>query len=179
MKKTLIFGALVLAISVISCGEDKKETRIYPMQNQMQDRELTQAEVEFKTETSDTLYSLYLQMKDALVRSEMQATLEAANKMSAALEGKEVSARLTAAVDEMVAAENIEAQREYFVELTSAVEERLSSDIVSGEFYKQYCPMAFNNSGASWLSGSKEIRNPYFGDRMLKCGRVETTVSAK
>lgn len=39
--------------------------------------------------------------------------------------------------------------------------------------YRQFCPMAFNNEGAFWLSNSDEILNPYFGDLMLTCGSVE------
>jgi len=34
--------------------------------------------------------------------------------------------------------------------------------------YYQYCPMAFGNEWAFWLSETEEIRNPYFGDMMLK-----------
>jgi Cu(I)/Ag(I) efflux system membrane fusion protein len=33
--------------------------------------------------------------------------------------------------------------------------------------------MAFNNEGAYWLSDSEQIRNPYFGDKMLTCGVVK------
>ena len=39
--------------------------------------------------------------------------------------------------------------------------------------YLQYCPMAFDDKGAYWISSEKEIRNPYFGDMMLKCGEVK------
>lgn len=38
--------------------------------------------------------------------------------------------------------------------------------------YVQHCPMADENNGAEWLSLEKEIRNPYFGEKMLKCGEV-------
>ncbi len=38
--------------------------------------------------------------------------------------------------------------------------------------YKQYCPMAFNDQGACWLSKDPEIKNPYFGRKMLECGEV-------
>ena len=38
--------------------------------------------------------------------------------------------------------------------------------------YIQYCPMADNDKGADWLSSEKEIKNPYFGKSMLKCGEV-------
>jgi Cu(I)/Ag(I) efflux system membrane fusion protein len=39
--------------------------------------------------------------------------------------------------------------------------------------YYEYCPMAFNNEGGYWLSKQDEIRNPYFGDKMLTCGEVK------
>ena len=42
--------------------------------------------------------------------------------------------------------------------------------------YVQHCPMADNNKGADWLSLSKEIKNPYFGNAMLSCGEVISTM---
>lgn len=38
--------------------------------------------------------------------------------------------------------------------------------------YLQFCPMAFDNKGATWISNSEEINNPYFGAMMLRCGEV-------
>jgi hypothetical protein len=38
--------------------------------------------------------------------------------------------------------------------------------------YHEYCPMAFNDRGATWLSRESDIKNPYFGDKMLECGEV-------
>ncbi len=45
--------------------------------------------------------------------------------------------------------------------------------------YRQYCPMAFDNTGAYWLSDVAEIRNPYFGDMMLECGTVKEVLTFK
>ena len=39
--------------------------------------------------------------------------------------------------------------------------------------------MARENKGAHWLSLSDQIRNPYFGDRMLKCGKVVAELDAE
>jgi hypothetical protein len=36
--------------------------------------------------------------------------------------------------------------------------------------------MVNNNQGAFWLSNEKEIKNPYFGDMMLKCGSIKETL---
>jgi hypothetical protein len=40
------------------------------------------------------------------------------------------------------------------------------------EAYLQYCPM----KKASWLSDKKDIRNPYYGNKMLDCGSVKATL---
>lgn len=40
------------------------------------------------------------------------------------------------------------------------------------EVYVDYCPM----KKASWLSGEKAIRNPYYGNQMLTCGSVKETI---
>jgi hypothetical protein len=43
--------------------------------------------------------------------------------------------------------------------------------------YKDFCPMANNNKGAYWLSEVKDIKNPYFGSKMLKCGNVREQIN--
>lgn len=43
--------------------------------------------------------------------------------------------------------------------------------------YRQYCPMAFNDRGAYWMSRSNRKQNPYFGNDMLGC--VEVTDSLR
>ena len=42
--------------------------------------------------------------------------------------------------------------------------------------YVQFCPMANNDKGATWISREEEIINPYFGDVMLNCGNVEEVI---
>ncbi len=39
-----------------------------------------------------------------------------------------------------------------------------------GKLYEMYCPMAFGGEGASWMQGTDEVSNPYFGSKMPKCG---------
>jgi len=36
--------------------------------------------------------------------------------------------------------------------------------------------MAFGNEGADWLSKEEAIQNPYFGDKMMKCGVVKAII---
>lgn len=42
--------------------------------------------------------------------------------------------------------------------------------------YHQFCPMAFNDAGAYWLSKTEDIKNPYFGKKMLSCGEVKDSL---
>ena len=46
-------------------------------------------------------------------------------------------------------------------------------------YYEIFCPMAFNNTGASWLSKEKDVNNPYFGASTLKCGEVKREFDGK
>jgi Cu(I)/Ag(I) efflux system membrane fusion protein len=54
--------------------------------------------------------------------------------------------------------------------LTEAVE-KLGVQ-TKGPIFEMYCPMAFDDKGATWLQKEEELRNPYFGAAMLKCGEV-------
>lgn len=42
--------------------------------------------------------------------------------------------------------------------------------------YHAFCPMAFDDKGAYWLSSSADIKNPYFGKKMLTCGEVKDSI---
>ncbi|MDB5191505.1 MAG: hypothetical protein JWQ96_1068 [Segetibacter sp.] len=42
--------------------------------------------------------------------------------------------------------------------------------------YHQFCPMAFDDAGAYWLSQSSDIKNPYYGKKMLSCGEVKDSI---
>lgn len=46
-----------------------------------------------------------------------------------------------------------------------------------GNLYVVHCPMALKGTGADWLSDKNEVRNPYYGSSMLRCGDVTETIS--
>lgn len=49
----------------------------------------------------------------------------------------------------------------------------------SGTLYQAWCPMAFDDRGASWIQGDEVINNPYFGDMMLRCGEVKKVIGGR
>ena len=73
---------------------------------------------------------------------------------------------------------NLSEQRKHFAQFSEALFQSAKAFGIGGtEAYYQYCPMALDNAGAYWLSDSKEIRNPYFGQKMLKCGENKETLN--
>lgn len=45
--------------------------------------------------------------------------------------------------------------------------------------YHMYCSSVFNNDGASWLSSSVQIRNPYLPKTMLDCGEIRDSIDLR
>ncbi|OEK03367.1 hypothetical protein BFP97_18370 [Roseivirga sp. 4D4] len=70
-------------------------------------------------------------------------------------------------------------QRLNFINLSKALINAIESFGTSFEnpLYIQFCPMANNDKGATWVSLEENIVNPYFGDVMLTCGNVESIIS--
>ena len=74
--------------------------------------------------------------------------------------------------------DSIEEQREGFAMFNRALYRSFKFLGHKGDpIYYQYCPMAFDNQGAYWLSSAEEIRNPYFGDKMLTCGSTKEVIN--
>jgi NADH dehydrogenase/NADH:ubiquinone oxidoreductase subunit G len=72
--------------------------------------------------------------------------------------------------------DNIKHQRSHFVQMSEVVYELVKNFGAGRPLYHDHCPMARDNQGAMWLSEVKEIKNPYFGSEMFKCGRVEEMI---
>ena len=72
--------------------------------------------------------------------------------------------------------DNIKHQRSHFVQMSEVVYELVRDFGAGRPLYHDHCPMARDNKGAMWLSEVKEIKNPYFGSKMFKCGRVEEVI---
>jgi hypothetical protein len=120
----------------------------------------------------------YLKLKDALVASNAEEARQIAISMVDIADADDMP-QVIQAVTEISNTTDLEAQREHFELLSTSLYEQIQNGVDPDQtLYKQYCPMAFNDKGAYWLSAQEEIRNPYFGDRMLKCGAVQETLAA-
>ncbi|WP_178984904.1 DUF3347 domain-containing protein [Winogradskyella helgolandensis] len=78
---------------------------------------------------------------------------------------------------EHISESDIKHQREHFKVLSKDVTDMVAITGTGMKLYEQFCPMYDNNKGGAWLSMNEEIRNPYFGDQMLKCGKVQREIN--
>lgn len=68
--------------------------------------------------------------------------------------------------------DDIEEVRAEFRHLSDELVKAVKQFGIDGVVYHQYCPMAFGDEGAYWISEEEEIRNPYLPETMLMCGEV-------
>jgi Cu(I)/Ag(I) efflux system membrane fusion protein len=73
--------------------------------------------------------------------------------------------------------DDLKMQRKMYKPLSKTIIEIVKSfRIYNKPVYIQFCPMADNNIGATWISETKEILNPYFGNEMLNCGETKEII---
>ena len=134
------------------------------------------SDVTFKDTSVSTAFGLYNDLRAALVNTNPANAAKYADLLNGSKSMQEADAETKKALQLIIDGKDVNEQRTHFVTVTKAIEKLVDGNVASGAIYKQYCPMAFGNTGAYWLSDSKEIRNPYFGDKMLKCGRVDAEI---
>lgn len=129
---------------------------------------------------------IYITGKDALVESNLSETQSAYENFISKLEEigihgvsgdghmawMESYEKLTTPASAIVSAENLDAARESFRTLSDELIHAVQMFGIEGVVYHQYCPMAFDNEGANWLSTEEQIQNPYLPENMLTCGEV-------
>lgn len=137
------------------------------------------------------LLSTYFQMKDALVAGDTVSADAAADAMAMAADSvrlDELKGDSTGAIRDLArtfimeintasrffsGSAGLEERRKKFESITELIWNLTRSIRFTGAtVYYNFCPMAFDNKGAYWLSAERPIRNPYFGDKMLTCGQV-------
>ncbi len=187
VRNTLMIVALATSFGFYSCGDNKdkkEETKVMNEEMHSMDHsdslhneaEQEVINAQFKETTTQTSFEHYIGIKTALVASDNSEAQKHANMLLTSLTEAKAEQVLLDATKQLAEASDIDKQREAFSKVTKGMESVLKGALSSGEIYKQFCPMAFEGKGDYWYSNSKEIRNPYYGDKMLKCGRVEEVI---
>lgn len=134
------------------------------------------------------IVSNYLNLKNALTKDDSKNAAAAGNAIVANLAALDANSLLAAqkkvftdvADDAKEHAEHIAAnagklehQREHFATLSKDVNDLIKTFGAGQKLYQDFCPMYNDGKGAIWISEIKEIKNPYYGSKMLTCGSVK------
>lgn len=144
----------------------------------------------FKAQLS-AVATTYLQLKDALVASDSKTAKTQAEQIQKTIDKVDMSLltgeahvywmeqlkALQSHGTKITQLDDVEEQRKQFDFFSQSLIGSLKVfGVESDTFYVQFCPMAFDNRGAEWLSKNEQILNPYFGKKMLKCGTIQDVI---
>jgi hypothetical protein len=200
--KQLFFGLLTtMSVIAYSCRDNastkQKEEPSNEAQASAEDTEVKVVKASFTnvgagvTTYMKKLTDNYLQIKNALIAGKATEAGDAAKKLSEAITGfdkslltadqKKVYDQYETGLKEHAenisgSTNNIEQQREHFADMSDGMYAVVKAFGGGKTLYQDHCPMARTGKGARWLSETKEIKNPYFGDKMIECGDVEEEI---
>ena len=84
---------------------------------------------------------------------------------------------IVAALKTLLNEKEIDAKRKPFQTISDKLYDLIKSVRFDKQIiYLEHCPMAFNQTGANWLSNTPDIKNPYIPKKMIDCGEVLDTL---
>lgn len=204
MKKDFFFIALFVFVLIAACNnannnQANQETEKPTMHETMASSNGSDVQVikaAFKDVDAkavahlEQLMSHYFDVKNALVDGNaanakgaaegLTTSIKSFDKSLLTMKQKEVYdnhiAGIQQAAADIAGTDQIEQQRTHFETLSTNLYELAKALGAGQKIYRDYCPMAFDDKGAYWLSETENIRNPYFGDMMLTCGKVKEII---
>ena len=195
--KNLIYSILVFALFSLAACEGK-----YPAKDIAEEEsflnDTTYVKLVSKSIANDSLaytykaiVAKYMEMSEALIEAQPMEVSKSAMEMMLLLKKANVKSLNATQInfwDEQMDAmalflkkiaesKDIKVQRNEFYPLSQNLYDLyVQIGLQNVPVYKQYCPMAFKNKGAFWLSNSEEVLNPYFGSEMLHCGEIKEKI---
>jgi Sec-independent protein translocase protein TatA len=182
--KMSLAAMLLLAVSFTN-AQDKEKMNHDHGDMKMDHSKMMNMKSDVKAEA---ILSDYFNLKDALVGDDAKKAAEAGSTLGASLKAfnkssytKEEQKELTDIIEdatehaEHIVKSPIGHQREHFKTLSKDISDMVEITGTKNTLYEQFCPMY--DKGSAWLSTSDEVRNPYYGSKMLKCGKVQKTIN--
>jgi hypothetical protein len=190
MKKTLLILSVILSAVACKNKEDKTEETTTPEPKAA----AGYAYSETFNQSMNNVLNAYYSLKDAFVASDTVKVNTAGAALKTLLDSLKLdevqkfdtlgfssingrAGDVAAELNGMLGEKELEKKRESFEMVSNAFYDMVRVIKPTGAtIYYQYCPMAFNDKGAYWLSNADSIMNPYFGKKMLTCGEVKETL---
>jgi len=138
----------------------------------------------------ETVYSLYFETKDALIKEDAKLAAAKSKTLLDALGVVKMEAlgskehdvfmkhlsELKTDAGHIAESKDIEHQRGHFSSLSDRMFELMKTIQPGYTVYLDHCPMYNDGKGANWISKENGIKNPYYGSKMLTCGKVKETL---
>ncbi|SDR97904.1 Protein of unknown function [Gillisia sp. Hel1_33_143] len=181
--KMSIAAMLLLAVSFTNAQEKEK------MNHDHGDMKMDHSSMKMDkmNPNAEAVLADYFMLKDALVGDDTKKAAQSGTKLVASLKAfdtksysKEEQEELADIIEdatehaEHISESAIDHQREHFKTLSKDITDMVAITGTKNTLYEQYCPMY--DKGSAWLSSSNEVKNPYYGSKMLKCGKVQKTI---
>ncbi|MFI0429186.1 DUF3347 domain-containing protein [Mariniflexile sp. HMF6888] len=196
LKTTMgILAMAFIAFTTLSCKNETKKTdteeNMHIMETNHNDDESMNHESDYQKNPATTpIIEAYIQIKNGLVADSKEKAANGAEVLLKAFSAFDMTKLtedkhkaymeiLESAKEhaEHIVKSSIDHQREHFEALSTDISDMIALLGTEKTLYKDFCPMANNNKGAYWLSEVKDIKNPYFGSKMLKCGSVKSQIN--
>ena len=190
MKNIKVCAAALLLFALSLANAQQKGTMDHSkMDHSKMDMKMDHGKMMSKKSDAkaEAILSDYFSLKDALVGDDSKKAAAAGSKLAISLKAfnsakysKENKKDLADIIDdatehaEHISKSPIDHQREHFKTLSKDISDLVAITGTRVKLYEQFCPMY--EKGSTWLSTSNEVRNPFYGSKMLKCGKVQRTI---
>jgi len=198
LKSTLgIVAIAFITLTVMSCKDNNKEQNSTDGDHSEMNHDNSDGHHDGEKKemamsgdgNSQAVLNDYFNLKDALVADDNAKAKELGATLATTLGNLDVSSNFSDtqkadlkdiiedAVEhaEHISESDIDHQREHFKILSKDVTDMVAITGTENTLYEQFCPMY--DGGSAWLSTSKDVKNPYYGSKMLKCGKVQKEIN--
>lgn len=190
---TTILAIALGTLTLWSCKDNKKSEENQPMEMTNETATITPPveKISYNVEGSERtseMVNAYLKIKDALVADDNNSAMEA-GKLAlkvfknfdiggySAVQQEKLKGFVESAIENIkpISEGSIKDQRANFKKLSINVEDIIAIAGTDLKLYEIYCPMY--ERGSAWLSTEKNVKNPFYGSKMLTCGVVKKEIN--
>ncbi len=136
------------------------------------------------------VFDYYFAVKDALVKTDGNTSSAKAKELLTAINAikmdkltteehtvwMKVMKDLAFDAEHIADTKDASHQRDHFMTLSKNMYALMKVSKTETPTYYQFCPMANDGKGANWLSKENVVKNPYYGNQMLTCGKIVETI---
>ena len=192
VKMTVGILVMTLTLTAISCKDGKKDEPAAPMSNEMYQESMDDKDDMAMSDNQDAkaeaILKDYFNLKDALVGDDNDKAKELGATLASTFGNFDASSYSDSEQQELkdimedatehaehISESDIAHQREHFKIISKDVTDMVAITGTENTLYQLFCPMY--DGGSNWLSMSKDVKNPYYGSKMLTCGEMQKEIN--